>query len=160
LEDFSDCGDGRVVMPNELLSADSLIRNVMLALSDAMAEGAQDLYAETAAHLLTAHLLVRHAKITPRPRPTREDWRLKRIDKFMRENLGASISLNAIAQEAGLSRFHLVRLFKQAHGETPFKRLTRLRMEEAQRRLQQGRESVIEIAFACGYENPAHFATA
>jgi AraC family transcriptional regulator len=54
----------------------------------------------------------------------------------------------------------LVRLFKQAHGETPFRRLTRLRMEEAQRRLRRGRESVTEITFECGYENPAHFASA
>ncbi|MDB4969680.1 MAG: hypothetical protein JWN44_5369 [Myxococcales bacterium] len=63
-----------------------------------------------------------------------EDSRLSRVDGFIRENLASSISLQAIAREAGLSRFHLLRLFKQAYGETPFKRLTRLRMEEAQRR--------------------------
>jgi AraC family transcriptional regulator len=78
----------------------------------------------------------------------------------MRENLDAPLSLTAMAAEAAISRFHLLRMFKQAYGETPFKRLTRLRMEEAQRRLRQGHESVTEIAFACGYENPAHFASA
>lgn len=132
----------------------------MLALSDVIGEDGADFCAETTAQLLTARLRVRDTKIGPRPTPTPEDRRFKRIDKFMRENLGSAISLNAIAKEAGLSRFHLVRLFKQVHGETPFKRLTRLRMEEAQRRLRQGRESVTEIAFACGYENSAHFATA
>jgi AraC family transcriptional regulator len=33
-------------------------------------------------------------------------------------------------------------------------------MEEAQRRLRQSGESITQIAFACGYENPAHFASA
>jgi AraC-like DNA-binding protein len=31
-------------------------------------------------------------------------------------------------------------------------------MEEAQRRLRSGRETITQIAFACGYESPAHFA--
>jgi AraC family transcriptional regulator len=86
--------------------------------------------------------------------------RLKRIDDFMRENLNSPISLSEIAEEAGVSRFHLIRVFKRTHGETPFKRLTRLRMEEAQRRLLHSRESVTEIALTCGYGNPTHFASA
>lgn len=147
-------------MPNDLLSYDALIESTMRALAQAMAEGVPDLYAESAADFLAAHLLVRHARL-PAPRTVRcEDKRLKRVDVFLRENLRAPLSLQQIAKEAGLSRFHLVRVFKRAHGETPFKRLTRLRIEEAQRRLRNSRDSVTEIAFACGYENPAHFASA
>ena len=104
--------------------------------------------------------IIRHAGF-PAPRFTAtEDCRLRRVDGFIRENLGSSFSLAAIAREAGLSRFHLLRLFKQAYGETPFKRLTRLRMEEAQRRLVRTTESVTEIAIACGYADSAHFASA
>ena len=159
-EDLSDRDPGLLEMPNKLISEDPLIKTVMLALSDALADGVPDLYAETAADLLTVHLLVRHAKL-PAPRAAkREDLRLRRVDAFIRENLSTPLSLEAIAREARFSRFHLLRLFKQAYGETPFRRLSRLRMEEAQRRLRQGRESVTEIAFSCGYENPAHFASA
>jgi AraC family transcriptional regulator len=78
----------------------------------------------------------------------------------MHDNLCEPLTLDAIAAEAGVSRFTLLRLFKRAYRETPLKRLTRLRMEEAQRRLKDGRETITETAFACGYENPAHFATA
>lgn len=149
-----------VSIPSKLLSEDPLLASIMVALSDAMTDGAPDLYAETAANLLSVHLLVRHAKLMPRPLSQREDQRLKRVDELMRDSLGAPLSLEAMAQEVGLSRFHLLRLFKQVHGETPFKRLTRLRIEEAQRRLLHGHESVTDIAFACGYENSTHFAVA
>jgi AraC family transcriptional regulator len=82
------------------------------------------------------------------------------VDAYMRENLANSVSLEELAQQAHLSRFHLLRLFKRAYGETPLKRLTRLRMTEAKRCLQQGGLSISEIAARCGYENPAHFASA
>jgi AraC family transcriptional regulator len=147
-------------MPHTLACEDPLIKTVMLALSGAMADGVPDLYAESAAHLLTTHLLVRHAKLDVHNDFGRDDRRLARADAFLRDNLGAQVSLAAIAAHSGISRFHLLRLFKQAYGETPFKRLTRWRMEAAQRRLRHGTDAISEIAFACGYENPAHFASA
>jgi AraC family transcriptional regulator len=78
----------------------------------------------------------------------------------MQENLAMPVTLEALAQAAGTSRFHLLRLFRRAYGETPLKRPAQLRMEEAQRQLRQGIEPVTRIAFLCGYENPSHFATA
>jgi len=36
---------------------------------------------------------------------------------------------------AYVSRFHLIRMFKQTYGETPYQRLTRLRIQRAQRLL-------------------------
>jgi AraC-like DNA-binding protein len=89
-----------------------------------------------------------------------EDARLRRAEAFLRAHVGAPLSLAALAREAGLSRFHLLRLFKQTYGETPFRRLARLRLEEAQRRLMRTQDSITEIAFACGHESPAHFAAA
>ena len=88
----------------------------------------------------------------------REDQRLRRADAYLRNQLAEPISLAALAQVAGLSRFHLLRLFKTAYGETPLKRLTRLRMAEARRLLRRSGRSITEIALQCGYGNPAHFA--
>lgn len=159
----SDLGKGDphlIAMPNDLRSVDPVIEHLMLSLDHAMRAGLPDLYAETAAHFLSAHLLLCHARL-PAPREmSREDGRLRRVEAFMLSNLAAPLSLKALAEVAGLSRFHLLRLFKRAYGETPYKRLTRLRMEQARRLLGNGRGSVTEIAFLCGYENPAHFAAA
>jgi AraC family transcriptional regulator len=119
-------------MPNRLAYVDPLIQHVMLGLREASSAGFPDLYAESAAELLAAHILVRHGGLrSPRPLKSRgEDACLCRVDAFMRENLATPLSLDSMAQRAGLSRFHLLRLFKQAYGETPFRRLTRLRMDE------------------------------
>jgi AraC family transcriptional regulator len=145
---------------NRLASSDPLIERVMLDLAAALREGAPDLYADTAAHLLAAHLLTRFEKARPPSYLDAGDRRLRRVDAFMRENLVAPLSLGALAKEAGISSFHLLRMFKQAYGETPLKRLTRFRMERAKWLLRRSAEPITTIAFQCGYENSAHFATA
>lgn len=159
-EDLSDRDPSGFELPSGLSLVDPVIQSILVGLVDAVAGGAPDLYAETAGEFLAAHLLVRHAGLAePRPR-LREDARLRRALAFMRGNLATPVSLDAIARSAGLSRFHLVRLFKQAYGESPFRRLTRLRMEAAQRLLARSMAPVTEIAARCGYPDPAHFASA
>ncbi|MGH2547804.1 MAG: helix-turn-helix domain-containing protein [Thermomicrobiales bacterium] len=160
LENLADRNVCPAPMPHTLGYDDDLIAKAILLLSAAMSEGVSDLYAETMAHFLTGHLLVRHAKVQPRAIPRIDEPRIRRVDEFLQENLASDISLEDIAAVAGISRFHLVRLFRKVHGETPFRRLTRMRIEEAKRRLEAGRESITQIAFACGYDNPAHFASA
>jgi AraC family transcriptional regulator len=147
-------------LPNQLITEDPVVEQIMLGLVEAMRAGAPDIYAETAADMLAMHLLVRHCQYRAPRLPARDALRLRRVDAFMRDRLGAPISLAQLAAEARMSRFHFLRVFKQACGETPHRRLTRLRMEDAQRRLTRGHESITQIAFACGYENPAHFAAA
>ena len=133
----------------------------MTALSQGMAAGLPDLYAQTTAEMLSAHLLLHHCALGDSiPGPDRDDQRLRRVDDYLRANLHNPVSLEDLAAQVNLSRFHLLRLFKQKYGETPLKRLTRLRMDEAKRCLQQGTLSIGEIASRCGYENPAHFASA
>jgi AraC family transcriptional regulator len=160
LAELSRADQKRPEMPHKLLAADPVIEQAMLGLADAMTAGVPDLYAETAGSFLAMHLLLRHGDRHVALPSAHDDRRLRRVETFMRENLAAPLSLAAMAREAGVSRFHLLRIFKNAYGETPLRRLTRMRMEEAQRRLERGRESIGQIAFACGYGNPAHFATA
>ena len=149
-----------VEMRNALDGADPLIQQVMLTLRRAVLSGAPDLYAETAAGFLAAHLLWTHAGFAAPEPARRDDGRMRRADAYLREHLGEAHSLDRLAHEAGLSRFHFLRMFKQAYGETPFRRLTRLRIEQARRLLGGTDEQVSRIAFRCGYDDPAHFASA
>ncbi|WP_375776584.1 helix-turn-helix domain-containing protein [Bradyrhizobium sp. ma5] len=148
------------VLPSGLGTVDPLVSQVMLSLDRAFRAGAPDLYAETAAEMLAAHLLVRHGRFDTQPQTCGNSGRLRQVDAFMRDNLAASVSLEMLAQEAGVSRFHLLRLYKKHFGQTPLRRLTELRMEEAKRLLKHGDEPVTAIAAKCGYDNPSHFATA
>jgi AraC family transcriptional regulator len=146
-------------LPDLLGVHDPLIQQLMLSSAMAARNGLPDVYAETAATMLATHLFSRYGKLMM-PSPICEDDRLRRATAYIHDNLAEALSLEAIAQQAGLSRFHLLRLFKRACGETPFQHITRLRIEEACRLLSSGSRSVAEIAFRCGYENPAHFASA
>jgi AraC family transcriptional regulator len=150
-----------VKLPRLLATQDTLIQSAMMALAGGMAGGLPDLYAETSAEMLSAHLLLHHCNLgSTIPGPSRDDQRLRRVDEYLRANLEQPVSLEDLANHVNLSRFHLLRLFKRKYGETPLKRLTRLRMDEAKLCLKQGQLSVGEIASRCGYENPAHFASA
>jgi len=153
-------GPAAPILPNGLGSSDPLVSQLMLSLSAAFQESAPDLYAQTAGEMLAAHLLVRYGRYREPRYRNASDGRLRKVEDFMRENLASAVSLEDLAREAGVSRFHLLRLYKKLYGQTPLKRLTFLRMEEAKRLLKGRNETIPTVAARCGYENPSHFATA
>lgn len=147
-------------LPNALRREDPVVRNVIQAMGHAARANFPDLYADTAAHFLAAHILLHHAAL-PHVHPAgNEDSRLAAVDAYLHENLSSQISLDTLAAVAGLSKFHLLRMFKRKFGEPPLRHLTRLRVEAAKRRLTLSSASITEISFACGYDNPSHFAAA
>jgi len=153
-------GPAATILPSGLGSTDPLVSQLMLSLSAAFQESAPDLYAETAGEMLAAHLLVRYGRYGEPHYRNASDRRLRKVEDFMRENLASAVSLEDLAREAGVSRFHLLRLYKKLYGQTPLQRLTFLRMEEAKSLLKGRNEAIPTIAARCGYENPSHFATA
>jgi AraC-like DNA-binding protein len=58
---------------------------------------------------------------------------------------------------AGLSRFHFIKAFRKAMGQSPYQFLLRLRLEEAKRLLTTTRLSVEEIALTVGFSSSAQF---
>lgn len=73
---------------------------------------------------------------------------------------GVGVSLQTVAAEVGLSKFHLLRLFKAAHGVTPLAYAEQQRMAAAERLLRSTRQPVGELAAELGYESPSAFAKA
>ncbi|MFI6518072.1 helix-turn-helix domain-containing protein [Spirillospora sp. NPDC050679] len=121
---------------------------------------ADDLYAESAASFLAVHLLTRHSRL-PAPRtPRREDARVRAAVTLMRERLADPITLAGIADEVHLSVYHLVRVFKEATGATPYRYLTRLRIEEAKRLLRDTDLTIAQIASRCGFASPGALSAA
>jgi AraC family transcriptional regulator len=151
-------GNAEPHMPNALGYDDPLLRSVILDMAARMAQGVPDLYAESAAHFLAMHLLVRHADCRLHKTPARDSRRLRRVDDYMNANLAEGISLRDLANVACLSTFGLIRVFKQAYGETPYQRLTRLRIERARQLLRLSEKRVADVAVECGFVSHAHFA--
>ncbi|WP_225727281.1 MULTISPECIES: AraC family transcriptional regulator [unclassified Nocardia] len=141
-----------------LAAGDPLVEAVVRALS---APGdADDLYAESAAAFLSMHLLTRHGRSASPETPVREDKRVDAAVAMMRARIADPVTLADIAGEVHLSVFHLVRVFKEATGVTPYRYLTRLRIEEAKRLLRDTELTIAQIASRCGFSSPGALSTA
>jgi AraC family transcriptional regulator len=144
---------------------DPLIGQTAAALVRAMRAGAADLYAETAMSWLAAHLLSAHAswedlRDDRRSPGAISDPRLSRVLEYMKAHLSAPLTLERLAAEAYVSKYHFVRLFRARTGATPHAFLVELRMDAARHMLASTDLSVSAISARCGYGRPAHFGTA
>ena len=150
---------------NTLAYNDPAVVHSVLAILHASQAGATELYAETAAQWLATHLLTSHSPRFSLPSRERDpgyiaDKRLASVLEYISVNLATQLTLCKLAQEAGISKYHFVKLFKQATGRTPHAFVTQMRLETGMNWLVTTDMSVSEIAFACGYERPTHVATA
>lgn len=82
--------------------------------------------------------------------------RVKRAIEYIKTNYSHSISLQDIADFAGISKYHLTREFKEFTGSTVFDTLNMTRCAEA-KRLIEGGATVTEAALSCGYDNLSYF---
>src|SRR5271170_6089716 len=75
-------------------------------------------------------------------------------------HLDEDVSLRALAGQAGLSAFHLHRVFSAAAGETPKQFTLRLRLGRAAAMLLATADSVLDIALTCGFQSHEAFCRA
>ena len=78
---------------------------------------------------------------------------LERVDSatdYLLSSFAQPLDLDALAQVARLSKFHLLRAFTQVHGTTPFAFLSQLRVRHAKRLLQSSAQDLDAIAIASG----------
>ncbi len=92
-------------------------------------------------------------------KPLRDDARerLQRARAFITEGYDGPIDLERIAAEAELSRFHFLRLFKDAFGETPHAYVTRCRLERAMELLARSDMAVTQVCFEVGFSSLGSF---
>src|SRR5450755_2431178 len=79
---------------------------------------------------------------------------------FAARHLDADLSLDSLADQTGLSACHMHRVFAAAVGETPKQFTLRLRLGRAAALLLSGREPVLDIALACGFQSHEVFCRA
>ena len=69
------------------------------------------------------------------------------------------LDLDRLAAEAGFSKFHFARAFKDAYGETPARYLTRRRVERAKDLLRSANLTVTEVCFLVGFSSLGSFSS-
>ena len=82
---------------------------------------------------------------------------LRRAHDLIDRDYARRLDLDAMAREAGYSRFHFARAFAAAYGETPRTYLTRRRIERAKTLLRTVNLSVTEICLLVGFDSLGSF---
>jgi AraC-like DNA-binding protein len=82
---------------------------------------------------------------------------LRRARDLIDREYAEPLDLEAMAREAGYSRFHFARAFAAAYGETPRAYLTRRRIERAKTLLRTANLSVTEICLLVGFASLGSF---
>ncbi len=89
------------------------------------------------------------------PRTGEEHVAVSRAKDLIQARYGDDISLTKLARTAGLSPFHLVRVFEKKLGVTPHAYLTQVRIERTRDQL-SGTRRMVDIAADCGFSDQAH----
>jgi transcriptional regulator GlxA family with amidase domain len=79
------------------------------------------------------------------------------IIELMEANMSEPLSLLDIADDAGLSRRQIERLFRQEMGRSPARYYLEIRVDRARHLLIQSSMPVVEVAVACGFVSASHF---
>ncbi|MDP2801582.1 MAG: AraC family transcriptional regulator [Phreatobacter sp.] len=121
-------------------------------------EGLDDLQAESIGLFIAARVLeLSRLDASPEKNAFGTRSRMAVLDDYLRANIGTPVSIEDLAQLVGLSRFHLIRSFRDAFGATPYQYFLRLRMNEAKRLLTSTTMPVAQVAKQVGFSNSTQF---
>ena len=141
----------------DVLSApDPVISSMATALIRANEAGCDELYAESAAQFLVAHLLTPQTLTTPETRKL-SNHQLTTITSYMHAHLADRITLDDLAREVTMSRFHFLRLFSATTGLSPIQFVTELRIDTARRYLAASDEPIRLLGKRVGFTSASHF---
>jgi DNA-binding GntR family transcriptional regulator/AraC-like DNA-binding protein len=84
--------------------------------------------------------------------------RLRRVTELVRAKIEDDLSLDKMAESAGLSTAHFSQMFRKSTGETPHQFVLRHRVERAKAMLSAAQGRVLDVAVACGFKTQQHFA--
>lgn len=82
--------------------------------------------------------------------------RLQKAKAYIYDEYYQDLSLDLISVVCNLSKYHLLRSYKQVFGVTPHQDLLRKRIEKSRELLMQG-ISIEEVSFLCGFNNRRSF---
>jgi AraC family transcriptional regulator len=117
------------------------------------------LYVESLANVLAVHLLRQYAATKPHLTtyvgglPQRQ---LRQVLEYINDYLDQDIKLADLAALLDISQFHFSHLFKQSLGISPYQYLLQQRIERAKQLLKQTNQSIMDIAFRCGFNSHSH----
>src|SRR5215831_2183801 len=144
---------------------DLVTSRLLLSAADVLEgnEALDTLFRQQLTDLLATRLLAAHSGSPTMIRPTAGGLSPKvllRAIERLRSDSDTDVSLAALASDAGLSRFHFCRAFKESTGLSPHAWLRQHQLQQAMNMLRDTDDSIVSIAAALGYSSQTAFAAA
>ncbi|SDM57151.1 AraC-type DNA-binding protein [Catalinimonas alkaloidigena] len=90
-------------------------------------------------------------------RPSAHGHRIEFTANYIRQNLATPITLQALADQACMSKASFLRHFKQEFGVAPIEYINRERIRLSKKRLADPQKTVADVAFELGFKNAGYF---
>ena len=155
--------NGEVELRPQRKFADPRVGGLVAAVHTEMAAGFPSgrLFLDSVEQAMAVALVSDHAvrqRSVPAYRGGLGAARLRKIKELVHAKMEDDLSLDDMAQSLGLSTAHFARIFRKSTGETPHQFVLRLRVERAKAMLRVSDARVFDVAMACGFKTPQHFA--
>lgn len=91
-------------------------------------------------------------------RPVEKEKNVQNIIAFIEQNYTENLTLELLEEKLHLSRFYLMRIFKERTGMTVFEYINERRINQAKILfLLDKKKSVTDVCYQVGFKHPAHF---
>lgn len=140
---------------HRLPPADALLP--LLATVRAAAARPDPLLLEETGHRLVAAALQVSEDVTEPPVGMAEEGRVAAAAALIESRYMEPLTLAMLADVAGVSRYHFVRLFRRVIGVTPYAYVLNRRLAAAADALRRGEATVLDVALASGFGDLSEF---
>ncbi|WP_271271106.1 AraC family transcriptional regulator [Aliamphritea hakodatensis] len=146
--------DFRIV---DTLLNDPLLRQHILSLALLIEDQTSNkLQQEYALYQLAVGITQHYGEYSPDQKARKVDHLLRQAQDYIHENIQADISLEDVSQQANLSKYHFVRMFRKQFGITPHQYILNCRINRAREDLESG-VSLDDVVFEYGFSDLSHF---
>lgn len=156
----ADGGAHTVRFNDPLYSPDEMICQIgrqMLSIIDQDGPFVKDI-ADGLCHALIAYILRRYVMGTGQmTAAVSSRAQMRRVLDMVAANLAREISLEQMAEAAGMSPFHFSREFRKSVGTSPHRYIVERRIDRAKKLLGEHNLSILEISLDCGFKDASHF---
>ena len=152
-------GQGKTELMPQLAIEDPVIQQLALPLKTEIQTVclSGELYGEALGTALAERLAQNYVVSRHSPKAcSLSQSQLRQVIDYMRANLARNLSIADFATLIDMSESHFSRCFRQSVGISPYRYLTRQRVERAKLLLEQGTKTISAVALDCGFANQTH----
>ena len=138
---------------------DQRLSQQMSLLLSKLNNGAEALDIEVHWEMLLVNLLLQETQGRSTSVFTNAQTNIESVRDLLTDCYQQKLSLEDIAQQAGISKFHLIKEFKRCYQLTPHQYQIQQRLNHARAQLKRGINAV-DVALNCGFHDQSHFSKA